>query len=102
MNLAELHRKLIAVARANPPADRVPYAFGKRITALLAAQPVLDRWALWSGALWRGAMGCLALALLLSAWSWFDPSNHGTPNDLSQAFEKTLLAAVDQDTNYTW
>ena len=102
MNLAELQRKLIAVARANPPADRVPYAFEKRITALLAAQPALDRLALWSRALWRGAVGCLAIMLLLSAWSWFSPPNRGASNDLSQDFEKTLLAAVDQDTNYTW
>ena len=29
MNLAELERKLIAAARANPPSDRVPYAFEK-------------------------------------------------------------------------
>ena len=40
MNLAELERKLIAAARANPPSDRVPYAFEKRIMARLAARPV--------------------------------------------------------------
>ena len=38
MNLAELERKLIAAARANPPSDRVPYAFEKRIMARLAAR----------------------------------------------------------------
>ncbi len=59
MKLSELHNKLIAAARNNPPDDRVPYAFEKRITALLAARPVTDRWALWSRALWRGAAGFL-------------------------------------------
>ena len=53
MNLAELERKLIAAARANPPSDRVPYAFEKRIMARLAAWPVADSWALWARALWR-------------------------------------------------
>src|ERR1039458_1755153 len=47
MNVTQLERKLIAAARANPPTDRVPYAFEKRIIAHLAAQPVVDAWALW-------------------------------------------------------
>ena len=97
MNLAELQQKLLAAARANPPDDRVPYAFAKRITALLAAQPLVDRWTLWSRALWRGAAGCVAIMLLLGAWSLFhQPEGHAT-NDLSQDFEQTMLAAVDLD-----
>ena len=54
MNLAELERKLIAAARANPPSDRVPYAFEKRIMARLAARPVVDGWALWAPRLVAG------------------------------------------------
>ena len=65
MNLAELERKLIAAARANPPSDRVPYAFEKRILARLAARPTLDRWELWGRALWRAAAPCIAIMLLL-------------------------------------
>ncbi len=42
MNLAELERKLIAAARANSPSERVPYAFEKRILALIASRPALD------------------------------------------------------------
>ena len=38
MNIAELQKKLLAAARANPPGDRVPYAFEKRVMALLAAR----------------------------------------------------------------
>ena len=38
MNLAELQRKLIAAARANAPGDGVPYAFEKRVMALLASR----------------------------------------------------------------
>lgn len=102
MDLAELERELIAIARATPPSDRVPYAFGQRIMALLAARPVVDQWALWSRALWRSAAACLAVMLLLSALSFFLPANPTTPGDLSQDFERTMLVAVDQDSGSSW
>jgi hypothetical protein len=38
MNIAELKKKLIAAARANVPGDQVPYAFEKRVSALLASR----------------------------------------------------------------
>ena len=104
MNLAELQRKLIAAARANPPSDRVPYAFEKRIMALLAARPVADGWALWARALWRAAAPCAAIMLALGAWSWLAPLDGPSANDLSQELEQTLLAAVEQDqpADSTW
>ena len=102
MKASELQKKLIAVAQANPPSDRVPYAFEKRITALLLARPVLDRWALWSKALWRGAVGCLAVMVLLGAGSFFIPQNGGSAGDLTQDFENTMLASADQDANFNW
>jgi hypothetical protein len=97
MNLAQLERKLIAAARANPPSERVPYAFGKRILARLAAQPTLDHWELWGRALWRATAPCIAIMLLLGAWSLFAPQRNPPTNDLSQQLEQTLLAAVDQE-----
>ena len=97
MNLTQLERKLIAVARANPPSERVPYAFEKRILARLAARPMLDRWELWGRALWRAAAPCIAIMLLLGAWSLFAPPPNTPTNDLSQQLEQTLLAAVDQE-----
>ena len=104
MNLAELERKLIATARANPPSDRVPYAFEKRIMARLAARPVTDDWGFWARALWRAAAPCVAITLLLGAWSFFTPQSSTSANDVSQELEKTLLAAVDQDqsTDSNW
>src|SRR5947207_5300457 len=102
MNLIELHRKLIGAARSHPPSEQVPYAFEKRIMARLAAIPALDHWALWSRALWRSAAPCIAIMLLLSAWPYFAPS--APVNDLSQEFENTVLAAMDQDqaTDLIW
>ena len=97
MNTAELHRKLIAVARANPPSDQVPYAFEKRVAALLAARPLRENMSLWIYGLWRAAVSCVAITLLLGVWAALQPATPAvTGDDLSQNFENTLLAAVDQ------
>jgi hypothetical protein len=99
MNLADLQRALTAAARQNPPSDRVPYAFEKRIMARLAAAPRADGWALWGRALWGGAAACVAVAALAGLLSisalGSDPSN------LSQDLEQTILAPVD-DADAPW
>ena len=95
MNQADLHTRLIAVAKRQAPDERVPLAFEQRVMAHLQGRKALDIWALWSAGLWRAAASCVALAVLLGAWSWFSPSNSGN-SDLSQELENTLLA-VDQD-----
>src|SRR2546429_320289 len=41
MNLAELHKKLLAAARAHQPRADVPYAFEKRVMARLAGKPAV-------------------------------------------------------------
>ena len=97
MNPAELHKKLIAAARAHPPGDGVPYAFEKRVMALLAARIPGGNPALWVRGLWRAAVSCLAIALMLGAWAFFNPATGAGTGDLSQNFENTLLAAVDQN-----
>jgi hypothetical protein len=96
MNIAELQNKLLAAARANPPGDHVPYAFEKRVTALIAARAATDSLALWVRGLWRAAVSCAAIALLLGAWAFFNPAASTRTDDLSQNFETTLLASVDQ------
>jgi hypothetical protein len=100
MNLAELQKKLIAAARANVPGDHVPYAFEKRVTALLAARVAPQNLDGWVRGLWRAAVSCMAVALLCGAWSLLTPtivpSNATTSTDLSQDLENTLLASVDQ------
>jgi hypothetical protein len=96
MNIAELHKKLLAAARANPPGDHVPYAFEKRVTALLAARGTTEPLALWVRGLWRAAVSCAAIALLLGVWAFFNPKASTNATDLSQNFETTLLASVDQ------
>ena len=98
MNLDELQQKLIAAARAQRSDDRVPYAFSKRILARLQAAPAVDRWALWAHGLWRAAAACIAVALLSGAITFFVPQASPASNDLALDFEKTMLAAADQET----
>ena len=97
MDLAELQRKLIVVARTNKPGDGVPYAFEKRIMALLPSRATTNNLVLWVHGLWRAAASSVAIALLLGAWVSLSPTSGATANDLSQNFENTLLAAVDQN-----
>jgi hypothetical protein len=100
MNLIELQRKLVAAARANAPGDHVPYAFEKRVTALLASRVAPQNLDGWVRGLWRAAVSCVAVALLCGAWSFLTPAiapaNATASADLSQDFENTLLASVDQ------
>ena len=104
MKLDQIQRKLVAVARAHRPSDRVPYAFEQRVMAQIRALPVLDEWAQWARALWNAAAPCVAIMVLLSAWSLFDPANPPAnpvqpiaTTDLSQDLEHTVLAAADLD-----
>ena len=71
MSLESLYQTLLRVARANPPADRVPYAFEKRVMArlvLIRAQSV-DPWLLFSQGLWRAVIPCFALTLMVLCWT---------------------------------
>ncbi len=97
MNLAELQTKLVAAARRDVPGDAVPYAFEKRITALIADRVADENLRSWVSGLWRAAVSCVAVTLLFGAWAVFNPAaGNSTNDDLSQNFESTLLASVDQ------
>jgi len=100
MNLEDLQKKLLAAARSNAPEDRVPYAFEKRILARLASQPVVDNSAFWARALWRAAVPCVAVTILLTTLSFTmvstETSTVTSEDDISQQFELALLAPADQ------
>lgn len=97
VNVDLLQKKLIAAARAVPPDERVPYAFERRIMALVASRAAGDELAQWVRGLWRAAVSCVAVALLLGTWAWLNPSARtSNTEDLSQNFESALLASVDQ------
>jgi len=99
MNLEHLQKKLLAAARTAPADDRVPYAFEKRILARLTSQPATDVAALWARALWRAAVPCVGLTLLVAILS-FSLASSGTASagddNISQQFEQALLVSVEQ------
>lgn len=88
-------RRLLKAARGVPPDTRVPYAFEKRVMARLEGLKPLDEWALWGAALWRGAVFCLTLAVLLVVGSRFVPAR--SADTLPQAVESAMFAAVDNN-----
>src|SRR2546421_13105335 len=97
MNVVDLEKKLIEAARQDPPSDKVPYAFEKRIMAFLGPLPTSDCWGLWAGALWRGAVPCLTLMVLLTVWSFVPGAMPLPASSLSQEMDNTVLAAIDQE-----
>jgi hypothetical protein len=96
MNSEKLAGKLIAAARADEPSAAVPYAFEKRVTAQLEARLPLDPISVWSRVLWRAAIACLAVPLMLGYWAV--SSSNGTRPDanVSQEFEDSVYASVVQ------
>jgi hypothetical protein len=93
MNLDRLQTKLMAVARATQPSDRVPFAFEKRIMARLTGGAHVDLLAAWSTALWRAAISCLVIVALSGAWSLLStPPEADT--EFSHAFETAVFASA--------
>lgn len=77
--------------------------------ARLGRAPATDAATLWAQALWRAATPCVAIALLLSVWSFvgtqeLTTSPGGTETgDLAAHFEQTMLAAVaDEPAEESW
>ncbi len=97
MKLAELQKKLTTAARLQKPDDRVPYVFEKRIMALIAERAAASGRVLWARGLWRAAVSCVVVAVVCGTVALFTPDARDGGNDLSQDFENTLLASVDQD-----
>jgi len=96
MNPTELHNKIVALAKASPPSDRVPYAFEKRIMAHLTASLPVDNLALWGRALWRAAAPCVGLMLALALLAAALPHENDTTENLSVDLENTVFFAVNQ------
>lgn len=99
----ELHAKLIAVARKNPPADGVPYAFEKRIMSRLAAHLVPNVWSLWGRSLWRAALSCVAITAVCGLWALSGPrvTDSGSA-PFSQDFEAAVFAPFNEHLEDAW
>lgn len=105
-DVTKLEKKLIEAGKRDKPSDKVPYAFEKRIMAVLQTLPTPDLWTVWAGPLWRATVPCLALMMILAVWS-FAPGTSQAPQqpqpavasssiNLPQEMDNTVLAAIDQ------
>ncbi len=95
MNIAKLQDTLLAAARGKPPGDAVPYGFEQRIMARLRSAAELDRWAWWTGSLWRAAGPCVVLTVFLGLWTFTSGSPGGASDSLSAELETTVYAAIE-------
>ena len=64
----------------------------------------MDAWAFWAQALWRATAPCVAVALLIGAWSLLStlqspPASSNGAFDVAQEFENTLLAGAEVETS---
>jgi hypothetical protein len=95
MNLDALQTKLMSAAKANPPAQTVPYCFEKRVMATIRAQSPVNIWALWAQPLWRAAFSCIAITMLCGIWSLANIQTTDS-GDLSQDLETAVYAGLNQ------
>ncbi len=87
-----LRLKLIAAARRAGVADRVPYAFEKRVMARLFGRPVLDPWSAWGALLWRALAASCGVMLLAGLGTVF---LRPPADDLGTQLDAVLLAGLD-------
>lgn len=97
----ELQRRWLAAARTHPPSDTVPYAFEKRIMALVKAQGKVDLWALWNQMLWRAAVPCVAIMMMVGAWTYLAQNGSGPGDTLVAELEDVVFAPVAY-LEYSW
>ena len=95
MKLEALRQKLLAAARAHPPAETVPYAFEQRILARLRAAPVADAWLLWGRGLWRAAAASLMVAGVVCALALASGNGEGSVAVSEVDLESTVAAGAD-------
>ncbi len=95
MNVGVLYRKLIAAARLCAPSDRVPHAFEERVMAVLRGGLKADPWVFWGRGLWRAAVACAAVALVIGgATATMGGFDTQTPS-LAEDLESTLYAVLE-------
>ena len=101
MDLAELQKKLIAAARAHRPEENVPFAFERRVMARLAERPAPDNLSTWNRTLWQAVAPCVAVTLLLGAWTFLSQRDDNSGETLAAELETSLYAPFDNQ-NETW
>lgn len=102
--MTSLHSRLIRIARRNPPDDRVPAGFERRVMARIrsAAESAESSWVLWTRWIWRAALSGVAIAVLLVGVDGSLPEVPETADEVAESgstspLEVTLLASAGPD-----
>jgi hypothetical protein len=96
MDVENLRRKLISVARDDRPREDVPYAFEKRIMARLGS-PQPTGLQVSAPILWRAVAACLVIMILTSGWIEVSQRMETGSESLALALEDAVLAPLDFD-----
>ncbi|MBL9173229.1 MAG: hypothetical protein JNL10_06840 [Verrucomicrobiales bacterium] len=101
MDYEKLRRRLLETARRNPPSDRVPYAFERRIMANLPVSGRSDASALafWTRGFWRGALSGVAAAGIMmgSLGVVSDRGMEEVDMNSGDSLEEALLASTQAE-----
>jgi hypothetical protein len=87
--------KILALARALPSDDHVPYGFEKRVMARLTDQTLPDVWAVWSRSLWFAAAPCVGLMILVTVWSAVTSRSANSKEALAADFEQIVWGPLN-------
>ena len=97
-----MYDRLIRAARQLPEEEQVPYAFEKRIMANLSQIKPVDNVALWALGLWKAAVPCVAVMLLITTWATISTSADSNVEDsLATELELTMTQPL-QALEETW
>tara|TARA_B100000029_G_C17580156_1_gene959391 strand:- start:1811 stop:2116 length:306 start_codon:yes stop_codon:yes gene_type:complete len=95
MKLDVIIEKLLKTAKNDPPSDRVPYAFEKRIMAHIAEQPEPDSWLAVGRMLWRAVVPYSAVAAFAAvAWLSVSPAQNNHPASATTSEVEEIAALV--------
>jgi len=93
MDEDQVLRKLFQAAKGESLNDQVPPGFERRIMAGIYRLPRADLWALWAAALWRVAVPCTGLVVILGAWILYNDFLNA-PKSLTHDLDETVMSAV--------
>lgn len=98
----DMYDRLIRAARRLPDEEQVPYAFEKRVMAHLRQIKPVDNVTLWALGLWKAAVPCVAVMLLITTWATLSTSaESSSENSLAVELELTMTQPL-QALEETW
>ena len=90
--------QIVRIARCLFEDSQVPYAFEKRVMAVIRSSAVPDMWSMWLPTMKKAAVCGIGILLLTVAYIRYSGTH--SPDLLAGDLERTVLASVTSDE--TW